>query len=85
MHTYICECAHICIYIQMYIHMLRTSSPKNRLVAYCRDEGFRTALADSGARHLKDNNSLLGRALGHFTFSLIGLKRILFTNMFQKL
>ena len=23
----------------------------------------------------------LGRALGHFTFSLIGLKRILFTNI----
>ena len=28
---------------------------------------------------------LLGRALGHFIFSLIGLKRILFTNIFQKL
>ena len=28
---------------------------------------------------------LLGRALGHFIFSLIGLKRILFTNFFQKL
>ena len=27
----------------------------------------------------------LGRALGHFIFSLIGLKRILFTNIFQKL
>ena len=27
----------------------------------------------------------LGRALGHFTFSLIGLKRILFTNIFQRL
>ena len=27
---------------------------------------------------------LLGRALGHFIFSLIGLKRILFTNIFQK-
>ena len=27
----------------------------------------------------------LGRALGHFTFSLIGLKRILFTNIFQTL
>ena len=27
----------------------------------------------------------LGRALGHFVFSLIGLKRILFTNIFQKL
>ena len=26
----------------------------------------------------------LGRALGHFIFSLIGLKRILFTNIFQK-
>ena len=26
-----------------------------------------------------------GRALGHFRFSLIGLKRILFTNIFQKL
>ena len=29
--------------------------------------------------------ALLGRALGHFRFSLIGLKRILFTNIFQKL
>ena len=28
---------------------------------------------------------LLGRALGHFILSLIGLKRILFTNIFQKL
>ena len=27
----------------------------------------------------------LGRALGHFMFSLIGLKTILFANMFQKL
>ena len=27
----------------------------------------------------------LGRALGHFIFALIGLKRILFTNIFQKL
>ena len=27
----------------------------------------------------------LGRALGHFIFSLIGLKRILFTNIFQQL
>ena len=27
---------------------------------------------------------LLGRALGHFIFSLIGLKRILFTNIFQR-
>ena len=27
----------------------------------------------------------LGRALGHFKFSLVGLKRILFTNIFQKL
>ena len=27
----------------------------------------------------------LGRALGHFIFSLIGPKRILFTNIFQKL
>ena len=27
----------------------------------------------------------LGRTLGHFIFSLIGLKRILFTNIFQKL
>ena len=26
----------------------------------------------------------LGRALGHFRFSLIGLKRILFTNVFLK-
>ena len=26
----------------------------------------------------------LGRALGHFIFSLIGLKRILFTNTFSK-
>ena len=25
----------------------------------------------------------LGRALGHFIFSLIGLKRILFTNIFK--
>ena len=30
-------------------------------------------------------SSKLGRALGHFIFSLIGLKRILFTNIFQKL
>ena len=28
--------------------------------------------------------SELGRALGHFIFSLIGLKSILFTNIFQK-
>ena len=28
---------------------------------------------------------LLGRALGHFIFSFIGLKRILFTNICQKL
>ena len=28
---------------------------------------------------------LLGRALGHSIFSLIGLKKILFTNIFQKL
>ena len=28
-------------------------------------------------------NPKLGRALGHFIFSLIGLKRILFTNIFQ--
>ena len=27
----------------------------------------------------------LGRALGHFIFSLMGLKRILFTNIFQKI
>ena len=27
----------------------------------------------------------LGRALGHFILSLIGLKRILFTDIFQKL
>ena len=27
----------------------------------------------------------LGRALGHFIFALIGLKRILLTNIFQKL
>ena len=27
----------------------------------------------------------LGRALGHFKFSIIGLKRILFTNILQKL
>ena len=27
----------------------------------------------------------LGRAVGHFIFSLIGLKRILFTSIFQKL
>ena len=27
----------------------------------------------------------LGKALGHFIFSLIGLKRILFTNIFQRL
>ena len=27
----------------------------------------------------------LGRALGHFMFSLIGLKKIVFTNIFQKL
>ena len=27
----------------------------------------------------------VGRALGHFIFSLIGLKRILFTNIFQRL
>ena len=27
----------------------------------------------------------LGRPLGHFTFSLIGLKRILFTHIFQRL
>ena len=30
-------------------------------------------------------NRRLGRALGYFTFSLIGLKRILFTNIFQRL
>ena len=29
--------------------------------------------------------AVLGRALGHFMFSLIGLKRVLFTNIFQKL
>ena len=29
--------------------------------------------------------ALLGRALGHFIFPLIGLKRILFTNIFQRL
>ena len=28
---------------------------------------------------------LVGRALGHFIFSLIGLKRNLFTNIFQEL
>ena len=27
----------------------------------------------------------LGRPLGHFIFSLIGLKRMLFTNIFQRL
>ena len=27
----------------------------------------------------------LGRALGHFIFSLIGLKRILLSNIFQRL
>ena len=27
----------------------------------------------------------LGRALGHFIFALIGLRRILFANIFQKL
>ena len=31
------------------------------------------------------NQGILGRAFGHFIFSLIGLKRILFTNIFQKL
>ena len=30
------------------------------------------------------NQLQLGRALGHFRFSLIGLKRILFTNIFRK-
>ena len=30
------------------------------------------------------DEGFLGRALGHFVFSLIGLKRILFTNIFQK-
>ena len=30
-------------------------------------------------------SNILGRALGHFIFSLIGLKRILFINIFQKL
>ena len=30
------------------------------------------------------NTAFLGRALGHFIFSLIGLKRILFSNIFQK-
>ena len=33
--------------------------------------------ADHGGRKL-------GRALGHFIFSPIGLKRILFTNIFEK-
>ena len=31
-----------------------------------------------------DRDTLLGRALGHFIFSLIGLKRILFTIIFAK-
>ena len=29
--------------------------------------------------------AFLGRALGHFIFSLIALKRILLTNIFQRL
>ena len=32
-----------------------------------------------------EQTGLLGRPLGHFIFSLIGLKRILFTNIFQRL
>ena len=32
----------------------------------------------------QDEIAILGRALGHFLFSLIGLKRILFTNYFSK-
>ena len=45
------------------------------------DSGLRT-----GECRLKGiGSNILGRALGHFVFSLIGLKRILFTNIFQKL
>ena len=34
---------------------------------------------------LREAVPFLGGALGHFIFSLIGLKRILFTDIFQKL
>ena len=50
-------------------------------------EGFRIqALGGPSALRLQAwAGSRLGRALGHSIFSLIGLKRILFTNIFQKL
>ena len=34
---------------------------------------------------VEGSEHVLGRALGHFIFSLIGLKTILFTNIFQRL
>ena len=43
------------------------------------------ALSGCDARlHRATGRHSLGRALGHFLFSLIGLKRILFTNYFSK-
>ena len=42
--------------------------------------------ANIGAEHATPEGTVnLGRALGHFTFALIGLKRILFTNIFRRL
>ena len=38
-----------------------------------------------GAGKAVCGHAFLGRALGQFIFSLIGLQRILFTNIFQKL
>ena len=45
-------------------------------------EVFQSKVSQSGFAMV---SAFLGRALGHFIFSFIGLKRILFTNIFQKL
>ena len=45
--------------------------------AVTHDSTLRPALPQSSA-------APLGRALGHFVFSRMGLKRILFTNIFQR-
>ena len=58
------------------------ASPHTTKVDILRDHGFEGNTKASGFRWLQQ---LLGRPLGYFIFSLIGLKRTLFTNIFQRL
>ena len=47
-------------------------------------ERFRLYVAVRGTLQVEGHRAL-ARASGHFIFSLIGLKRVLFTNIFQEL